>query len=180
MRLQREAERRQHGGRVPGARPRPTLTPRGGEQVGDAGRGHQRVALAEIIAGGEGHQPRQHVEQHALDRPLGGAVAHPQRQPPQREAEHEQAELQRRHRADPGQPRQFRRDQVQHEDQRRVHVDQIGIEPLAAEPALAEGEDRRDIVVDRRRQHDRHEQQRRQRRPQRGETPVMRHDGYAI
>ena len=140
----------------------PCHAPDSREQVRKCRDGQQVLALAEVIAGGEQEQSGQHIDEGTLDGSFRASVAHAHCEPPAEPAIGEQTELQRRDRVQPSDRRNGRRKQVQHKDQRRIDVDQVGIQMLAGQPPLTELQDRRNVLVERRRQHDRHEQQRRE------------------
>ncbi len=165
MRLEGKREARNQRRRHPSARFLARHPAGGDERIGQRPNRHQVLALTEIIAGVQQEQQRQNVEIGAPDRCLARPVPRAQREPPAPQAVDQEAELQgarriqRRDRGDPG------REQVEHEDQRRIDVDQVGVEALAPEPPLRKFEDGGDVVVQRRAQHDGQEDEGRQQGP---------------
>ena len=122
-----------------------------GDQVGRAGHEHDVLALAEMLVGQHGEKEQQHRRQQRLGQRMIGRWHEPH-QPP---AGPEGGE-------DPGHhpggepeggtaPQELggqHRQRMHHEGERQVLVDDLDIEPLAADPAARDVEDRRDVVID--------------------------------
>ncbi len=124
-----------------------------GDQIGRAGHEHDVLALAEMLVGQHGEQEQQHRRQQRLGQRVVGRGDEPHQPPasPERGEDaghHPGGEPERdAARQEPGgQDRQ----RMHHEGERQVLVDDLDIEPLAADPAPRDVEDRGDVVIDRR------------------------------
>ena len=149
MRLQREADGGddRHRDSAPW---RPPARPGAGtEQVRQTGHRHQMLALPEIVAAGQQKQGGQDIQEGPFRRALTRPVPHPRGQEPAVAAKGQNADPQRQHAVQRRPGRQRGGDKIEDEDQRRIDVDQIRIEPLTTQPALGEGQHRRHVVIDR-------------------------------
>src|SRR5712691_8410541 len=127
---------------------RPLLsgTPSRQEQVWQRAERHEVFALTEIIPGAHECENRCNVQEAPLDWALVAAPTQMDGEPPYNRSIEQDAELD----GDDGiQPRVFAEgcgQEVQHEDQWRVGVEQPRIERFPADPALAEIQNRGDVM----------------------------------
>ena len=126
-------------------------------QVGQHGGGQQVLALAELHAGQNQQQRAEHAEHRGAAGEQGGAAVQQAGRPPRRPQDDRREE-----RVGDGlgrqaqQHRQLRRDGVEPDDQRRIDLDEVDIQALAAQPFARDIEQPGHVVLLRRAGGDHH------------------------